>query len=71
MLELPRIRLWIRALVRPRTVEQELTLELRHHIELETEKNIRAGMTPADARRKAMLDFGGEERFKEQSREAR
>ena len=71
MSELRRIRLWIRALVRPRTVERELTLELRHHIELETEKNIRAGMTPADARRKAMLDFGGEERFKEQSREAR
>jgi putative ABC transport system permease protein len=45
--------------------------EVRHHVELETEKNLRAGMGPEEARRKAMIDFGGEERFKEQAREAR
>ena len=71
MVELRRIRLGIRALVRPRTVERELTLELRHHIELETEKNIRAGMEPAAARRKALIDFGGVERFTEEVRETR
>lgn len=66
-----RLRLWFRALLRPSAVERELTDELRHHIELETEKNIRTGMDPVRARRKAKIDFGGEERFKEQTREAR
>jgi len=68
---LKRLRLWIRALFRPRAVERELRREVQHHLELETEKNIRAGMDPAEARRKAMLDFGGEERYKEQTRDAR
>ena len=71
MPDLRRLRLWLRALVRPRTVERELDTELRHHIELETEKNIRAGMEPVRARRKAMIDFGGEARYKEQTRDAR
>jgi len=52
-------------------VERELNDEVRLHLEMETGKNIRAGMDPAHARRKAMIDFGGEERFKEQTREAR
>ena len=71
MLELRRIRLWLRALFRAGAVEGELTAELRHHIELETEKNVRAGMDPVRARRKAVIDFGGEERYKEQTRDAR
>ncbi|MGW8267501.1 MAG: ADOP family duplicated permease [Longimicrobiales bacterium] len=66
-----RIRLWLLAVFRSGAVEGELTDELRHHIELETEKNIRAGMGPVAARRKALIDFGGEERYKEQTREAR
>jgi predicted permease len=68
---MPPVRLWLRALFRPQSVEGELSAELRNHIELETEKNIRAGMNPAEARRKANIDFGGEERFKEQTRDAR
>ena len=71
MLEMKRIRLWLRALFRPRTVERELRDEVRLHLEMETEKNIRSGMNPGEARRKAMIDFGGEERYKEQTRDAR
>jgi predicted permease len=71
MMELKRIRLWLKALFRPRRVERELRDEVRHHLELETEKNILAGMDPGEARRKAMIDFGGEERYKEQTREER
>jgi hypothetical protein len=37
-------------------VERELTEELRHHLELETAKNIRVGMSPSAARRKAMIE---------------
>lgn len=66
-----RFRLWVKALFRPDRVEKELSEEVRLHVELETGKNIRAGMAPGEAKRKAMVDFGGEERFKEQAREAR
>ena len=66
-----RMRLWLRAVFRPSAVEQELDEELRLHLELETEKNIAAGMDPRAAVRKAMVDFGGVERFKEQTRGAR
>ncbi len=65
-----RILSWLRSFLSgPRG--GELDAELRHHIELETEKNIRAGMGPTDARRKALLDFGGVERFRERTRETR
>ena len=47
----------------------ELDEELRFHLEQETEKNVRAGMNPREARRKAMVAFGGVERFKERTRE--
>lgn len=66
-----RLRLWIRSLLRRSDVENELDEELRHHLDLEIEKNVRNGMTPQDARRKALVDFGGVERFKEQARTAR
>jgi len=49
----------------------ELCEELSHHIELETEKNIREGMSPKAARRKALIDFGGVERFREKTRQTR
>src|SRR5205823_13978826 len=32
--------------------------EMREHLALQTEENIRAGMTPANARRQALLKFG-------------
>jgi predicted permease len=45
--------------------------EMRHHLELETAERIRGGMTPDEARRTALADFGGVERFKEEGRTAR
>ena len=65
-----RFRLAFRALFRPRTVEREIYDEIRLHIELETEKNVNRGMSPTEARRKALQDFGGEEAFMEKTREA-
>lgn len=50
-------------------VSSELDEELAFHLEMETRKNIRRGMEPAEARRQALLAFGGVERFKEQTRE--
>ncbi len=66
-----RTRLWLRALFRPRAVERDLREEILHHLEMEIQKNLREGMSPEEARRAALLDFGGVERFAEETRGTR
>jgi putative ABC transport system permease protein len=58
------------ALVRRERLEQDLDEELRLHVELETQENLRRGMAPDEARRAALLAFGGVDRVKEDVREA-
>lgn len=48
-----------------RSARDELAEEFAHHLALETEENIRRGMNPDAARRKALVDFGGVRRFTE------
>jgi len=45
--------------------------ELQFHIDREVEANLAAGLSPAEARRRALLAFGGRERAREQCREQR
>ena len=45
--------------------------EMRFHLEMQVEHNIRAGMSPDEARRSAVIAFGGRERFREETRDAR
>ena len=45
--------------------------ELRFHVEMEIERNIERGMSPAEARFHALRDFGGVEKFKEECRDVR
>src|SRR5262245_44323591 len=61
----------LRALLRKSEIERELDEELRHHIEQQTEQNIRLGMNPDEARYAAQKAFGGGEQAKERSRDAR
>src|SRR5690348_9922382 len=61
----------LRALLRRRTAEHDLDDEIRFHIELETEKNIAFGLSPDEARRRALVAFGGVERYKEAHRDVR
>src|SRR5829696_46839 len=61
----------LRALLRRDAVERRFTDEIRFHLEMETEKNVRRGMTPEDARRAAAIAFGGVERMREDHRDAR
>ena len=61
----------LRALVRRQAIERRLDEEIRLHLDLETEKNVRLGLAPADARRQALLDFGGIEAKKEEHRDMR
>jgi putative ABC transport system permease protein len=62
---------WLRSVMRRNNVEQELGSELRFHIERQTEENLAAGMSPQEARRAAMREFGGIEQVKEDCRDAR
>ena len=55
----------LRGSLRPATTERRLDEEIRFHVDMQTAKNERMGMSPDDARREAILRFGGRERFKE------
>src|SRR5258708_5294465 len=59
------------ALFRRRRLEDDLDEELRSHLEMASELNIRKGMSAADARREALRSFGGVERAKEMYRDQR
>jgi putative ABC transport system permease protein len=58
-------------LLRRGAVEERMDEEIRFHIEMETEKNLRAGMSPEEARRQAAIAFGGVEGHREAMREGR
>lgn len=55
-------------LVTGRRQDDRLRAEIEEHIELQTEENIRGGMSPAQARRQALLKFGAVEPIKESYR---
>lgn len=56
--------------VRRRQTERELEEELGSHIQLRAEELERSDCTPAEAERRARIEFGSQERFKEECREA-
>ncbi len=56
-------------LARRTRVENGLNEEIAFHIEQQTQKNIRSGMSPDDARRAALRRFGGVEQVKEATRD--
>jgi len=60
---------WIRTIGRSHALESDLDEEIGFHIDKQTEKNRRAGMSPDEARRVALLKFGGLERVKESARD--
>ncbi len=59
---------WIRSIGRRGALERGLDEEIRFHIDQQTAKNQRAGMSPDAARREALLKFGGVERARESTR---
>ncbi|HEV2349091.1 MAG TPA: ABC transporter permease [Terriglobia bacterium] len=59
------------ALFRKRQLERELNDELRAHVEMATEENIRRGLSRDEARIAALREFGGMEQTKELYREQR
>ena len=67
------MKLWskLRALFRRRKFDAEMAEEMRLHLELQTERNVAAGMDPDEARHAARRKFGGVEQLKEQCRDQR
>jgi len=66
-----RILTTLRGLLQRRRVGRELDEELAFHVEMEVEANTARGMSPADARRAALRDFGGVVQTQEAVRDVR
>ena len=68
------IRGWgerVRSFFRKRELDRDLENELSSHTEMAVEENLSRGMNPEEARRQALVSFGGVEQAKERHREAR
>ena len=66
-----RLASWLRGLFRRSLGEREMTAELEGHIESRAEDLMRNGLARQEALRRARIEFGGVENFKEECREAR
>ena len=62
---------WLMNLLGRGRADSELREEFEHHLELEIESNLRAGMSPGEARRKAQIAFGSGDWYAERVREER
>ena len=68
---LVKARSFLRNIFLPHREDVDLDQEVRSHLELLTEENIRAGMPPHEAQRSARIQLGGVEQVKEQVRDSR
>jgi predicted permease len=68
---LTRGRFLVRQTLRKHRRESELDEELQFHVEQSTAAHMAAGRTPDEARRLALIEFGGVERAREQCHEQR
>jgi len=68
---LAKTRSFLRNLFLARRVEAELDEEVRGHLEMLVEENVRSGMTMEKARRAARMELGGVDQVKEQVHEVR
>ena len=49
--------------------EQEFAAEIESHVQMQTDDNVRAGMSPEEARRAALVKLGGVEQTRQAYRE--
>jgi predicted permease len=61
----------VRAFFRKAPLDEDLDAEMASHLEMAVEENVQRGMTPEEARRQAMVRFGGVQQAREKQREAR
>jgi len=65
-----KLALRLRSLFRNGKVEKELAAEIQFHLENQVAEHIAQGMSPQEARYKALRELGGVERYKEECRDA-
>ncbi|HJR35308.1 MAG TPA: ABC transporter permease [Gemmatimonadales bacterium] len=65
------LRARLRSLLSRRGTEQRLDSEFQFHLDMETEQNIARGLGPDEARRQAILAFGGIQQHREEYRDGR
>src|SRR5689334_16486972 len=68
---IPKAASFLRNLFLTRRVERDLDLEVRSHLQLLIDENLRAGMSPQESQRAARMELGGAEQVKQQVREQR
>ena len=61
----------LRWVLRGEAVERDMDEEIRSHLEMLEEENLRRGMKPEEARRQALKSFGNLGRVKEMARDVR
>ena len=66
-----KIRFWLGGVFSRGGFNAEMEDELRMHLELRTERNIAAGLSPQEAHYAALRDFGGMDQIKERARDQR
>ena len=59
------------ALFRSSAFDRDLDAEIATHLEFAIEENLQRGLSPAEARREAMVQFGGPQQSRERHRYAR
>src|SRR5689334_8705368 len=67
---LRRLAFRLRVLMQKSRLEHEMDEEIRQHLDLAVAENLKRGLSPDEARRAALLAFGGVERVKEEGRES-
>jgi putative ABC transport system permease protein len=60
---------YVAGIINRRRMDARLEEEIALHLEMESERNIRQGMSPSEARRAAAIRFGGREWWREASRD--
>ena len=74
MTKMRRVRsavLRLTSLFRRERLERQLDAEMESHLQLHIDDKLKAGMTPVEARRQAIIALGGVEQVKEQYRDRR
>src|SRR5919109_615578 len=61
----------LRSFFRGNEQDRELDAEISSHLDLAIEENLQRGLSQDEARRQALVRFGGSQQAKEQHREAR
>jgi predicted permease len=61
----------LRSILRPRDAEDRMEEEFRFHVEMETARLVREGVSPEEARRRTLATFGGLDTHRETMRDER